>query len=386
MSYLILAFLLLIIIGNINKPNMSVLGVFPVDWTEKLQATRLWLEDANAQFSNPANFMRQTGMLNYLFSGLNPRIIDTIMRENSGDSTYRPVDIRYIPHEGTTNLITSAASGNCNRVAQRRDKIQTVEPSLYAEHKFTIDEDYVRQNAENGFKLQQRLNKQLASSMRVIRESINAQLFAKEAGLFGSNPAQNTGAGNYTEVTMTIESSGKIDDNFFDSIKNDQEDNFQGGSEIGIIGKGNARKYMNRLAVGNANDAGIDYREVAKEFGMALFKDDDAESVLSSANNALIIYPGNTQFFQYNLFRGDFIQDFGDRIKGTLPDPIFPITYDYILEYDKNCTNGNGLQGAWIGRVLTYFDIWNIPEDAFGDVYSDINDFNGVLGYTFNES
>ena len=46
----------------------------------------------------------------------------------------------------------------------------------------------------------------------------------------------------------------------FDSIKNDQEDNFQGGSEIGIIGKGNARKYMNRLAVGNANDAGIDYR------------------------------------------------------------------------------------------------------------------------------
>ena len=44
------------------------------------------------------------------------------------------------------------------------------------------------------------------------------------------------------------------------------------------------------------------------------------------------------------------------------------------------------MQGAWIGRVLTYFDIWNIPEDAFGDVYSDINDFNGVLGYTFNES
>lgn len=387
MEYLILLFLVLIFIGNI-KPNMSVLGVFPVGWAEKLQAVRLWLEDANAQFSDPANFKRQTGLLNYLFSGLNPRIIDGVMRENSGNSVYRPVDIRYIPHEGATNLITSDASGNCNRVAQRRDQIQTVQPTLYAEHKFTIDEDYVRENSENGFKLQERLGTQLQSSMRIVRESINQQLLAKEAGLFGANPAQGVSAGAFTPVTMTIASSGKIDDNFFDSIKNDQEDNFQGGAEIGIIGKGNARKYMNRLAVGNANDNGIDYREVANEFGMLLFKDDDASAALGDANNALVIYPGNTQFFQYNLFRGDFIQDFGDRIKGTLPDPIFGerIMYDYILEYDKNCTNGNGLQGAWIGRVLTYFDIWNVPEDAFGDVYSDINDFNGVLGYTFNES
>ena len=387
-SYLIIVFIGLAIISNI-KPKMNVLGVFPVDWIEKLQAARLWLEDANAQFSDPANFKRQTGMLNYLMSDLNPKIINAVMSASSNDGTYNPVDIRYIPHEGTTNLITSAASGNCNRVAQRRDKIQTIEPSLYAEHKFTIDEDYVRQNAENGFKLQQRLNKQIGSSMRIVRESISAQLLAKEAGLFGSNPAAGTGAGNYTEIEMTIAATGKIDDNNFDVIKNHQEDNFQGGAEVGVIAKGNARKYMNRLSVGNANDAGIDYREVANEFGMLLFKDDDAAAVLGGANNGLVIYPGNTQFFQYNLYRGDdFIQDFGDRIKGTLPDPIFGerIMYDYILEYDKNCTTGNGLQGAWIGRILTYFDVWNVPEDAFGDVYSDINDFNGVLGYTFNES
>lgn len=388
MEYLILVFFLLIFAGNI-KPNRSILGAFPVSWSEVLHSTRLWLEDANAQFSNPANFMRQTGMLNYLMSPFNPRVIDVVMRENAGNSLYRPVDIRYIPHEGTGNLITSEASGNCNRVAQRRDKIQTLEPTLYAEHKFTIDEDYVRENAENGMNLQNRINKAITSSMRIVRESISAQLLAKEAGVFGSNPAQGVGAGNFTPVTMTIAASGKIDDNFFDRLKNDQEDNFQGGAEIAVIGKGNARKYMNRLAVGNANDAGIDYREVASEFGMLLFKDDDAASVLSGANNALVIYPGNTQFFQYNLFRGsDFIQDFGDRIKGTLPDPIWGerLMYDYILEYDKNCTTGNGLQGAWIGRILTYFDIWNVPEDAYGDVYSDINDFNGVLGYTFNES
>ena len=225
----------------------------------------------------------------------------------------------------------------------------------------------------------------IQSSMRIVRESINSQCLAKLAGVFGSNPATGVGAGNYTTVTMTIGASGKIDDNNFDLIKNHQEDNFMDG-QIGIIGKGNARKYLNRLAFGNANDAGIDYKEVADEFGMSLFKDSDAESVLSGDDNALVIYPGNTQFFQYNLFRGDFIQDFGDRIKGTLEDPLMPITYDYILEYDKNCTNSNVLQGAWVGRILTFFDVWVMPEAAFGDVYSDINDFNGVLGYTFNES
>ena len=383
-SYLILLFFVLLIIGNI-KPNRTILGAFPVAWTEALQSVRKWLDDINAQISDPQNFGKQTGMLNYLFSGLNPATIEAIQRENSGNSLYRPIDIRYIPHEGTANLITTDSSGNCTRVAQRRDSIQTVQPTLYAEHKFTIDEDYVRENAEDGMNLSMRLGKQLQSSMRILRESINSQVLAKEAGLFGANPAQNVGAGVYTPVTMTIASTGKIDDNYWDQIKNDQEDNHQGG-EIGIIGKGNARKYMNRLAVGNANDAGIDYREVARDFGMALFKDDDAASVLSGTDNALVIYPGNTQFFQYNLFRGDFIQDFGDRIKGTIDDPFFPISYDYILEYDKNCTTGNGLQGAWVGRVLTYFDVWNMPEDAFGDVYSSINDFNGVLGYTFNES
>ena len=381
-------FSVLIFIGNLFKSNRDILcSTFPVSWSEVLQSTRLWLEDGFAQLNNAGNFTRQTGMLNYLMSDINPKIIDAIMRENAGNSLYRPVDIRYLPHEGSTNLITDDSSGSCTRVAQRRDQIQTLQPTLYAEHKFTIDEDYVRENAE-GVGLQGRLNNQIQSSMRIVRESISAQLLAKEAGLFGSNPAQGVGAGNYTTVTMTIASSGKIDDNFFDQIQNDKEDNFMGSAEVAIIGKGNARKYMNRLAVGNANDAGIDYREVARDFGMVLFKDDDAASVLSGADNALVIYPGNTQFFQYNLFRGaDFIQDFGDRIKGTLPDPVFPeINYDYILEYDKNCTTGNGLQGAWVGRILTYFDIWNVNEDAYGDVYSPINDFNGVLGYTFNES
>jgi len=35
---------------------------------------------------------------------------------------------------------------------------------------------------------------------------------------------------------------------------------------------------------------------------------------------------------------------------------------------------------------LTYFDLWTTPEDAFGDVYGALNDFNGIVGYSFNES
>ena len=149
---------------------------FYVDWSEKLQATRAWLDDINAQISDPQNYTRKTGMLNYLFSGLNPQAINAIMREGSGDSKYMPLDIRYIPHEGTTNLITSDASGNCNRVAQRRDLLDTVQPTLYVEHKFTIDEDYVRQNAENGFKLQQRLDKRIPNIQNDIIKNIAEEL------------------------------------------------------------------------------------------------------------------------------------------------------------------------------------------------------------------
>ena len=384
MSYLILLFLVLAFIANI-KPNRSVLGTFAIDWAEKLQATRLWLQDVNAQINDPQNYQRLTGTLNYLFSGLNPTTINTNMLDNAGMSEYRPVQVRYIPHKGTANLQTTDSSGTCTKVAQRLDILQTVQPTLYAEDKFTIEENYVQQNAENGFRMQQRLNKEFRDSMRVVRESINAQSLGKLASVFGSNPAAPVGAGSYYGFNSIVASSGKIDDVNFDVIKNHQEDNFQAG-EVGIIGLGNARRYMNRLAVGNANDNGIDYREVANEFGMLLFKDSDTLDQLGDANYALALYPGHTQFFQYNLYRGDFALNHGNLIKGTMSDPILPITYDYILKYDDNCSTGNGLQGAWIGRVFTYFDIWNVAEDAFGDTYSELNDFNGVVGYDFQSA
>jgi hypothetical protein len=301
MNFLFLTFLILAFIANFGS-RRNVLGVFYVDWVEKLQATRKWLDDVNAQVNDPQNYTRMTGTLNYLFSGLNPTVINTTMLENSGRSEYRPVEVRYIPHKGQGNLITSDASGDCTRVAQRRDQIQVVQPTLYAEDKFTIDEDYVRQNAENGAGLQARLNKEFRDCMRVVRESLNAQSFAKLACLIGANPAGEVSAGGYYQLDAIIGSSGKIDDTEFDVIKIHEEDNLMEG-EVGIIGAGNARRYMNRLAVGNANDAGIDYRLVSQDFGMVLFKDSDTLASLGDIDNALALYPGMAQFFQYNLFR-----------------------------------------------------------------------------------
>ena len=358
---------------------------FYINFAERLQATRAWLSDV-MQINNPRNYQKQTGMLNYLFSGIHPNVIEVLSQTQARNGTYRAVDIRYVPHKGTSNLVTSDASASCDRVNQRRDYISTYQPTLFAMDKFTIDENYVRENAENGYKLQQRLNDEFLDAMRVCRESLNAQLLAQAATKIGANPAQGAGAGAYTTIDAIIASSGKIDDRNWDVIVNDMEDNFQVGTPA-IIGLGNARRYMNRLAVGNINDNGIDYRAVAAEYGAILFKDHDAAAQLGNADNTLVIYPGAAQFYSYQLNAGaDFILDDEKHIKGTMPDPVYPITWDFILKYDDECDTGNGLQGAWTGRVFLNFDLFTVPEDAYGDVYGDLNDFTGIVGYKITEA
>ena len=155
---------------------------------------------------------------------------------------------------------------------------------------------------------------------------------------------------------------------------------------IGVIGfGGNPRKYFNRLAVGNLNtNAGVDIRDVANQFGALFFKEHSAESNLGNANRTLAIYPGLTQFYSYNLFKGWFMKESPDNlIKGTIPDALYPFEWDYSIRYDDGCSTGqnNGLQGAWVITVSLYFDLFNVPEAAFGDTYSELNDFNGIIGY-----
>ena len=354
---------------------------FYVGWAEKLQATRLWLQDVKTG-QNPRNYGKLTGALNYLFSPLAGSVINTTMLNSANASAYRPVEIRYVPRKGTSTLVTSDASATCTATNQRRDIIDIYQPTLYVEDKFTIDENYVRENAEDGYRLQQRLQGEFADAMRVCRESMNAQLVAKLATLMGANPSQNAGKGIYTTVPVVKSADGQIDDRYWDVFKNDQEDNLVQG-EMAIIGLGGARKYFNRLAVGAANDGGVDYMEVARQFGMVLFKDHDVEAQLGDADRVLALYEGSAQFFQYNLYRGPDFQFADDTfIKGTMPDPVFPgLTWDYILKYDDKCSTGNGLQGGWTGRVLSYFDVWTVPEGAAGEPYGDLVDFNGILGY-----
>ena len=201
----------------------------------------------------------------------------------------------------------------------------------------------------------------------------------------GTNPAQGAAAGTYTTVEL-LNSDGTVGSNNFDVFKNDQEDNHMTG-EIGLIGLGKLRKYFNRLMVGNLNDGGVQINEVMSEFGGALYKDDYAVTVLGDADNMLAVYPGLSQFFSYNNFKGDFNLNTPDSsIKTTIKDPLFGFDWDFILKYDDECSTGNGINGAWTGRVLLYFDLWQAPSAAFGGAYGDLAGFNGTVGYKVTQA
>lgn len=358
---------------------------FIIGWTEKLQAARTMLMDVKRQVNNPRNYAKKIGLLDFYMRDADTGI-KSIMRETSDASQYRPVEIRYTPYDADRNIVESDASANCDKVAINRDKIQTVQPTLFAHKTFTIEENYVRENTENGDSLAARLEREFQSAMLGLRENIDSQLLAKAAGLFGSNPAAGTGAGSYYNIQLLL-NNGTVDPDNFDVITNHRQDNYMNG-RVAIVGLGNARKYMNRLTVGSPADGGYDVNDIMSSFGMALYLDHNTTTALGAADRVLAIYEGLSQVFTYNLNRGVFdMQVTETHIKGTMPDPVIPgLVYDYILKYDDNCSTGNGLQGAWVGRVFSYFDLWTVPEDAFGDTYGNLNDFNGIVGYNITQA
>jgi hypothetical protein len=358
---------------------------FIVDWTERLQPVRTSLEQ-NTIINDPANYSKLTGTLDFLLNPqLNPRTIDVIQNQNADASQYRSVEVRYQPHWGDDDLVTTDGSLTCDSNNQKRDYIANYDVNLFAAYKFTLDEDYLRQNTEDGDSQQNRLERGFRKAMRICRESMSAQLMAKMAANIGSNPAAEAGAGAYTTLEL-INSAGGADVDNFDVMKNHLEDNYMAGP-LAVLGLGNARKYFNRLAVGNLNtNAGVDIREVANQFGALFYKDHSTLASLGGANKVLAVAPGLTQFFGYNLFKGVFVKETPDSlIKGTMPDAIYPFDWDYKIEYDKGCTNGNGLQGAWVVTVFKYFDLFTVPERAFGDTYGELNDFNGIVGYNITQ-
>ena len=66
----------------LNKPRPGCLGVFYIDWIERVQATRIWLKDAVSK-NDPQLWSKLTGYLSFLFNpATNPRtILATMMRD-----------------------------------------------------------------------------------------------------------------------------------------------------------------------------------------------------------------------------------------------------------------------------------------------------------------
>lgn len=368
---------------------MSVQGL-----AERLQATRTNFLETQA-VNNPRNYQKVTGVLNYyLGSGLSGDNIKFIQRTNAENSNYREVEIIYMPYKGTNSVVTAATGFNCTAPNQRRKKIQTVEPELFFGDKDVLEESFIREVLEGNGAKDAELNRMFVEMMRNGRESMNAQLLSDHATNFGSNPTPGdtaepgVNAGTYKDVQL-LKSDGTVDPANFDNILNDVTDNYQQGP-IGLIGLGKLRKYQHLLAVGNVNDQGVDIREILAQFGMAFFADHDAQSTLG-ADKILALYPGLSEVFWYNQYKGEFGMSISQtQLRGTMPDPVFPqLEWDWDLKFDDGCesdNSGQGTSGKWVLRVFLNFDVWRVNEDAFGDEYGSLNGFNGVTGYTVTQA
>lgn len=385
MQYLIL---ILLFLAFMSRRKAGYLGVFYTNWAEHILNARMWMKDTTF-INDPQNWKKKIGFLDFLLNPqFNPRTIETFQEQQSRRSNYRILQIRYTGHDGASNTSEDDSTVSCNAVDQRRDTLQTVQPTLFCEAKFSLHDDWMLENKEDPMTLQMRINNELANACRKLRECIDSQLLTAAGTAVGANPAAGTGAGNFTNLSLVSGTDGTVDARYFDVIKIHMEDNFMNGP-FGVVGLGEYRRYFNRLEVGSVfSDGGIDFREVMQLYQMAFFKDHFTTTSLGGANRVLVFTPGLTQFYQYVIYQGmDFqTNDQDDFIRTTFKDPFYPaITYDYIIQYDNGCTSGHkGRFGTWTHRLFTYFDLYTVPEDAFGDTYGDLNDFNGIVGYNIS--
>ncbi len=352
---------------------------FQNNLAEALQSVQTDLRD-NVGINNPAEYGKLTGALDYQFSGDNPRTIETIMQQTAAGSKYRPVQIRTLPKDNTDDDYDAISAYNCNAVGMQREIVTTENPSLFAGTKFTIDEAIIREGSKES--IQTRLATEIRRASRRNREVIDRKFFAAAATVLGSNPASSIAKGAYRTLQL-LNSDGTVNANNFDEIKMDQMNNYQEGNP-GIVGLGNMWRYMNRLGVGSGNDGGVDIDKINQQFGMAFYKDQQTTTVLGDVDKVLVFYPGLTQYYQYNYWRGtDFTQETPDLArKSTIQDDKYPqIVYDFHLKYDDGCSS-NRPQGSWTGNLFVSFDLWTPPEAAWGEGYSaNLNDFTGIVGY-----
>lgn len=358
---------------------------------EALQAVQSDLKN-NVGINDPSNYQKMLGFGDFLLGPSNPKTIQTTMGSAGNEGKYKPVEIRYLPKKGNEDEMDAIGDYSCAKGTTRREIVQNLNPTLFAGDKFTIDEAIVREGTTKSMK--ERLSLEVRDAMRNTRELMDKQLYTAAVNNVGANPAASertgvaVGKGDYSTLEM-LNSDGTLSADVFDAMKNDQEDNFMFG-DMGVIGLNNGRKVFNRLSVGNVNDGGVNFSDVNDQFGMTLFKDSWTNTVQGTMNKnrVLCMYPGLTQFYSYNYYRNsDAANSVNDlSIKTTIQDPVWGITYDFHLKYDDGCSTGSP-QGFWVGQVFLYHDLWIVPEEAFGEGYSNnLTDFNGIVGYDITQS
>jgi len=351
---------------------------------EALKAAELMLSQDVSGVNDPANYEKNLGFNQYIFSAANKKTITTEMGKSGNQGKYRPVEVRYTPKKGQDDSYEAETGYNCDKGTTRREIIETLNPSLFVGEKFTIDEQITREGTQLSFN--ERIAKELKDAMLNNRENIDRKLFAAAITGIGANPAQDVGKDAYSTIEM-LNSDGTLAANTFDQIGNDAQDNFM--TNPAIVGSNNFRKVVNRLNVGGDSDGGINYGGVQTSFGVDFFNDSFTTTNFGSAtkDRVIALYPGLQQYYSYNFYRAGGYDKEATMQKMTMTDPIYPgIVYDVALKWDDGCT-GNDPQGFIVGNVFVYFDLWIAPEGAFGDGYStNLNDFSGIIGYDITQA
>lgn len=344
---------------------------------EALLNTRVSLEEVNTQ-NNIRNLGKKTGFLDKLFTDPANQLIQTEMRNNSQNGQYRDVDIYYYQRLTGDNIVTDEANLTCDQPDDREKLKVTLQPSLFVGDKIGISEEEIRNTLEepNGFEMFR--DRYITEKMRVLRESMNEQLLTAAGNNVGYNPAQDVST--YQTLDL-LNSSDEINKATFDQIVLDFQDGAYINDTVSVVGAGEFRRYMNRVNIGAVNDGGIDFAQIAGEFGQVFYRDNTTAAALGDKDRVLAIAPGFTKFYNYNFNQGQFEFRISDTdFKGVMPDPVYPIMWDYDISYDKGCSTGNGIQGGWTIRMWSWFDLFTLPDDAF-DTYDELNGFNGIIGY-----
>ena len=141
--------------------------------TEALKESELMMSDV-VGVNDPANYEKDLGFLQYLFSEGNKKTINTTLGNSANQGKYRPVEIRYTPKKGQGDLSEAVTGYSCTKGTTRREIIETKNPALFAIDQFTIDEQITREGTQLSFN--ERVAKEIKDSMLNLRENIDKQL------------------------------------------------------------------------------------------------------------------------------------------------------------------------------------------------------------------